>query len=138
MCNARTHVQSRQVRDEWQIAGQATHVSLYMCNKHTHTHTVRYVMKGDWRGMPVVCKVLKNKGNAADDLDFQNEISVLSHLRHPNLVGLPIQAGCKLICGNKLIRSLVNVCADMCQFKYTIYAAGWYVKVCRQCMRVHV
>lgn len=45
-----------------------------------------YVMKGDWRGMPVVCKVLKNKGNAADDLDFQNEISVLSHLRHPNLV----------------------------------------------------
>uniref|UniRef100_A0A7S0VJ15 Protein kinase domain-containing protein n=1 Tax=Hemiselmis tepida TaxID=464990 RepID=A0A7S0VJ15_9CRYP len=36
--------------------------------------------------MPVVCKVIKNSDSATDELDFQNEISVLSHLRHPNLV----------------------------------------------------
>jgi len=45
-----------------------------------------YVLRADWRGMPVVCKVLKNRDSQTDDLDFQNEISVLSHLRHPNLV----------------------------------------------------
>mmetsp|Transcript_62463 Transcript_62463/g.147282 ORF Transcript_62463/g.147282 Transcript_62463/m.147282 type:complete len:757 (+) Transcript_62463:310-2580(+) len=45
-----------------------------------------YVLRADWRGMPVVCKVLKNRDSHTDDLDFQNEISVLSHLRHPNLV----------------------------------------------------
>lgn len=45
-----------------------------------------FVMRGDWRGMPVVCKVIKNTNSKADELDFQNEISVLSHLRHPSLV----------------------------------------------------
>ena len=41
-----------------------------------------FVMKGDWRGMPVVCKVIKNTNSKSDELDFLNEISVLSHLRY--------------------------------------------------------
>jgi len=44
------------------------------------------VFKAAWRGMPVVCKVLKNHEDAVKDLEFQNEIAVLSRLRHPNLV----------------------------------------------------
>lgn len=40
-----------------------------------------FVMRGDWRGMPVVCKVIKNTNSKSDELDFLNEISVLSHLR---------------------------------------------------------
>ena len=30
-----------------------------------------YVLRADWRGMPVVCKVLKNRESMTDDLDFQ-------------------------------------------------------------------
>jgi len=44
------------------------------------------VFKAAWRGMPVVCKVLKDHEDAVKDLEFQNEIAVLSRLRHPNLV----------------------------------------------------
>ena len=46
------------------------------------------VLKADWRGMPVVVKILKHAGGKAaqDELDFMNEISVMSTLRHPNLV----------------------------------------------------
>ena len=46
------------------------------------------VLKADWRGMPVVVKILKHAdGKAAqDELNFMNEISVMSTLRHPNLV----------------------------------------------------
>jgi serine/threonine protein kinase len=36
--------------------------------------------------MVCVVKVLKNQSQSADELDFQNEISVMSTLRHPNLV----------------------------------------------------
>eukprot|EP00286_Rhodomonas_abbreviata_P016968 CAMPEP_0181321362 /NCGR_PEP_ID=MMETSP1101-20121128/18639_1 /TAXON_ID=46948 /ORGANISM="Rhodomonas abbreviata, Strain Caron Lab Isolate" /LENGTH=551 /DNA_ID=CAMNT_0023429173 /DNA_START=243 /DNA_END=1898 /DNA_ORIENTATION=- len=45
-----------------------------------------FVFKAEWRGMPVVCKVLKDHEDAVKDLEFQNEIAVLSRLRHPNLV----------------------------------------------------
>jgi len=44
------------------------------------------VLKADWRGMAVVVKLLKNARASTDELDFQNEISVMSTLRHPNLV----------------------------------------------------
>eukprot|EP00277_Geminigera_cryophila_P000616 CAMPEP_0179421922 /NCGR_PEP_ID=MMETSP0799-20121207/10102_1 /TAXON_ID=46947 /ORGANISM="Geminigera cryophila, Strain CCMP2564" /LENGTH=893 /DNA_ID=CAMNT_0021195917 /DNA_START=41 /DNA_END=2722 /DNA_ORIENTATION=+ len=44
------------------------------------------VLKADWRGMVVVVKIIKNARASTDELDFQNEISIMSTLRHPNLV----------------------------------------------------
>eukprot|EP00802_Teleaulax_amphioxeia_P008010 Tamp_08018.p1 GENE.Tamp_08018~~Tamp_08018.p1 ORF type:complete len:643 (-),score=136.48 Tamp_08018:467-2137(-) len=44
------------------------------------------VYKADWRGMTVVVKSLKRDSNATDDMLFENEISLMSTLRHPNLV----------------------------------------------------
>jgi ankyrin repeat protein len=45
-----------------------------------------YVTKGDWRGMTVAVKVIKPGNSKSDDMDFTNEVEVLSHLRHPTLV----------------------------------------------------
>jgi len=36
--------------------------------------------------MVVVVKIIKNARASTDELDFQNEISIMSTLRHPNLV----------------------------------------------------
>ena len=42
-----------------------------------------YNFRAQWRGMPVVAKVLKNP---KQEHDFAHEVAVLSRLRHPNLV----------------------------------------------------
>ena len=44
------------------------------------------VYKAAWRGMSVVVKTIKNSHAALDDELFENEIMVMSTLRHPNLV----------------------------------------------------
>ena len=44
------------------------------------------VYKAAWRGMSVVVKTIKNSHAALDDELFENEIIVMSTLRHPNLV----------------------------------------------------
>ena len=44
------------------------------------------VYKAAWRGMSVVVKTIKNSHAALDDELFENEIFVMSTLRHPNLV----------------------------------------------------
>ena len=44
------------------------------------------VYKAAWRGMSVVVKTIKNSHAALDDELFENEILVMSTLRHPNLV----------------------------------------------------
>ena len=44
------------------------------------------VYRAVWRGMSVVVKAIKNAHVALDDKLFENEIMVMSTLRHPNLV----------------------------------------------------
>ncbi|EKX37677.1 hypothetical protein GUITHDRAFT_40846, partial [Guillardia theta CCMP2712] len=44
------------------------------------------VLQSEWRGMPVVTKILKDAENVEQQHGFLHEISVLSRLRHPNLV----------------------------------------------------
>lgn len=44
------------------------------------------VYKSIWRKLICACKVVKNKNNKLDINDLKNELSIISHLRHPNLV----------------------------------------------------
>ena len=48
--------------------------------------TCGIVYKIKWRGLDCVSKCLINKDNETDYNDLLNEISIISHLRHPNLV----------------------------------------------------
>tara|TARA_Y100000356_G_scaffold108150_1_gene94408 strand:+ start:11 stop:973 length:963 start_codon:yes stop_codon:yes gene_type:complete len=48
--------------------------------------TCGIVYKIKWRGLDCVSKCLINKENETDYNDLLNEISIISHLRHPNLV----------------------------------------------------
>jgi len=44
------------------------------------------INKASWRGLKCVVKCLKHNNNDIEYQDMINEISVISHLRHPNLV----------------------------------------------------
>lgn len=44
------------------------------------------IYKSTWRGLKCVVKCLKHNNNDIEYQDLINEISVISHLRHPNLV----------------------------------------------------
>lgn len=44
------------------------------------------VYKTKWRGLTTACKFLKKTASETEYNDLINEISVISHLRHPNLV----------------------------------------------------
>jgi len=44
------------------------------------------INKASWRGLKCVVKCLKHNNNDVEYQDMINEISVISHLRHPNLV----------------------------------------------------
>ena len=44
------------------------------------------VYKSIWRKLTCACKIVKNINNELDINDLKNELSIISHLRHPNLV----------------------------------------------------
>jgi len=48
--------------------------------------SVGIVHKAKWRGLTTACKYLKTLANETDSNDLINEISIISRLRHPNLV----------------------------------------------------
>lgn len=48
--------------------------------------SVGIVYKTKWRGLTTACKFLKKFASETDTNDLINEISIISHLRHPNLV----------------------------------------------------
>jgi serine/threonine protein kinase len=48
--------------------------------------SVGIVHKAKWRGLITACKYLKKMANETDSNDLINEISIISRLRHPNLV----------------------------------------------------
>tara|TARA_Y100000389_G_scaffold44041_1_gene38772 strand:- start:1920 stop:2867 length:948 start_codon:yes stop_codon:yes gene_type:complete len=48
--------------------------------------SVGVVYKTLWRGLDTACKFLKKSATETDLNDLQNEVDIISHLRHPNLV----------------------------------------------------
>lgn len=74
-------IQLRAAAEQWAIRRAEVHLG-----KQLDEGSEGIVFTASWRGMPVAVKTLKTTLSASSLDDCFNEVSVLSHLRHPNLV----------------------------------------------------